>query len=56
VVEQAGIYPAIAIANELRFPDAEFLLWELRTRWKCKSTAGGLQDKGTVLVCNEKLT
>jgi hypothetical protein len=38
------------IANELklRFPDAEFLLWELRTRWKCKSTAGGLQDKGTV--------
>jgi UDP-N-acetylglucosamine--N-acetylmuramyl-(pentapeptide) pyrophosphoryl-undecaprenol N-acetylglucosamine transferase len=36
VVGGGHIYPAIAIANELklRFPDAEFLC--SKDRWKCK--------------------
>jgi UDP-N-acetylglucosamine--N-acetylmuramyl-(pentapeptide) pyrophosphoryl-undecaprenol N-acetylglucosamine transferase len=42
------IYPAIAIANELklRFPDAEFYLLEPKIKWKCKSPTSRICYKG----------
>ena len=41
------IYPAIAIANELksRFPTLSFYLWVRKIKWKCKK----YQKQGMIL-------